>query len=173
MNALNDSLTKKFGRNEYVISREEILAEMNTTVSDGDGSNVDVIDTEDVDIPDPKPTPDWTLDRLKALDKKYWFYLYNHREELLDNNTNKDIPKFDKPEQDTGEVKDKSKGKNLFGIMRESNSPYNSFKKELEEWYKAQKSAENIDAHRSTGSIVATPSDKVKDVTEGNNKGQI
>src|SRR5699024_3563012 len=78
MNALNDSLTKKFGRNEYVISREEILAEMNTTVSDGDGSNVDVIDAEDVDIPDPKPTPDWTLDRLKALDKKYWFYLYNH-----------------------------------------------------------------------------------------------
>lgn len=180
MNALNDSLTKKFGRNEYVISREEILAEMNTTVSDGDGSNVDVIDTEDVDIPDPKPTPDWTLDRLKALDKKYWFYLYNHREELLVNNTNKDMPKFDKPEddsedkkQDIGEDKDKSKGENTFKLRRKSNLPYNSFKKELEEWYKAQKSAENVDAHRSTGSIVATSRDKVKDVTEGNDKGQI
>src|SRR5699024_373817 len=140
MNALNDSLTKKFGRNEYVISREEIVAEMNTTVSDGDGSNVDVIDAEDVDIPDPKPTPDWTLDRLKALDKKYWFYLYNHREETLGNNTNKDMPKFDKPghnseakKEDIGVDQSKHNRRIPFGIRRKSNSPFNYFNTELEE----------------------------------------
>ena len=90
------------------------------------------------------------------------------------------MPKFDKPEDDSedkkkdiGEDQSKPKSPNPFGIRRKSNSPYNSFKKELEEWYKAQKDAENVDAHRSTGSIVATSRDKVKDVTEGNDKGQI
>lgn len=66
MFALNDSLEKKFGHNDYVISREEIIAEMDSSSG---------LETESssllYSVPKPMPTPNTCLEELIGDIKKY------------------------------------------------------------------------------------------------------
>ena len=65
MYALNDSLEKKFGHHDYVISREQVLAEMEDSSELGDEINVRY------PIPSPLPSVSTSIDNLIQIIEEY------------------------------------------------------------------------------------------------------
>lgn len=130
MQALNDSLIRKFGPCEYVKTREDILETEEVT----EDANADLgIDPASIIVPDPEPTKDTSLDEIAKLGEQYYPWLNAHSNIITDNK------ELDTP---------------LAITLKTATAKAQNIMNKLDAWRQTQLYAKNTDTHRSTGDLV-------------------
>lgn len=130
MQALNDSLVKKFGPCEYEVTREEILESEET--QDEMVSDLG-ISPENILVPEPEPTAETPLDIIDSLGEQYYPWLYMHRN-IVTNNTEANVALKYKLDEATAKI--------------------HKIISKLDAWRQVQLNAQNANTHRSTGELV-------------------